>query len=70
MLPPLAMPRDHALLLELIEHGFGLTLSPDIKRVMLNLSESATSALPTLSAMENSRNLALVPVTTLQGQAS
>ena len=61
------MPRDRARLLELIEHGLGLPLSTD---VMLNLSESATRALPTRSAMENSRNLALVPVTTLQGQAS
>lgn len=64
------MPRDHAGLLELIERGLGLTLSPDIKRLMLNLSESATSELPTLSARENSRNLALFPVTTRQGQAS
>jgi uncharacterized protein (DUF305 family) len=57
-----AMLRNHARLLELIEHGLGLDLAPDIKRMMRNLSESATTELSTLSSMERSRRLASAPL--------
>jgi hypothetical protein len=56
-----AMLRNHARLLELIEHGLGLDLAPDIKRMMRNLSESATTELSALSSMERSRRLASAP---------
>ena len=53
-----AMLRNHARLLELIEHGSGLSLSPDIKRMMRSLAESASQELSTLSSLARSRNLA------------
>jgi hypothetical protein len=55
-----AMLRNHARLLELIEHGLGLSLSPDIKRMMLGLAESASQELSTLSSLARSRSLAAV----------
>ena len=64
-----AMLRNHSRLLELIEHGMGLSLAPDIKRLMLKLSESAASELSALSSMEHSRKLVVAPETTLQVRA-
>jgi len=52
-----AMLRNHARLLELIEHGQGLPLSPDIKRMMRSLAESAAQEFSTLSSLERLRNL-------------
>jgi uncharacterized protein (DUF305 family) len=55
-----AMLRNHARLLELIELGLGLSLSPDIKRMMAGLAESASQEFSTLSSLERSQNLAAI----------
>lgn len=65
-----AMIRNHARLLELIEHGLGLALSPNIKRLMRNLSESTAQELSVLSTMERSRKRAVAPVATARVNAS
>jgi hypothetical protein len=49
-----AMMRNHARLLELIEHGGGLRLSPETKRLMATLSRGAASELATLSLLQAS----------------
>ena len=49
-----AMLRNHAWLIELIEFGGGLPLSPNIKRLMDTLSRDAASELATLSKLEKS----------------
>ncbi len=49
-----AMLRNHAWLIELIEYGAGLPLSPETKRLMEALSRSAASEFATLSKMEKS----------------
>lgn len=51
-----AMLRNHARLLEIIEHGMGLSLAPDIKRMMTNLASSAIEELSALGSMERSRS--------------
>ena len=49
-----AMLRNHAWLIELIEFGGGLPLSPKTKRLMETLSQSAASEFATLSKLEKS----------------
>jgi hypothetical protein len=49
-----AMLRNHARLLELIEHGSGLPLSADIKRAMEALSSNANAERTFLYTMEKS----------------
>ena len=49
-----AMLRNHAWLIELIEFGGGLPLSPNTKRLMETLSRSAASEFATLSKLEKS----------------
>ncbi len=48
-----AMLRNHAWLLELIEYGGGLPLSPSTKRLMDTLSREASSEFAMLSKLEN-----------------
>ncbi len=55
-----AMLRNHSRLLELIEHGLGLSLSPDIKRMMVKLAENASEEISTLSALKRSYSLAAI----------
>ena len=49
-----AMSRNHAWLLELIEYGGGLPLSPGTKRLMDTLSRDAASEFALLSKLEKS----------------
>lgn len=49
-----AMLRNHAWLIELIEFGGGLPLSPNTKRLMDTLSRDAASEFATLSKLEKS----------------
>ena len=49
-----AMLRNHAWLLELIEYGGGLPLSPSTKRLMDTLSRDAASEFALLSKLEKS----------------
>ena len=49
-----AILRNHAWLIELIEFGGGLPLSPNTKRLMETLSRSAASEFATLSKLEKS----------------
>ena len=49
-----AMLRNHAWLLELIEYGRGLPLSPSTKRLMDTLSRDAASEFALLSKLEKS----------------
>lgn len=49
-----AMLRNHARLVELIEHGLGLPLSADIKHAMEALSSNAIAELAFLNKMEQS----------------
>ena len=47
-----AMLRNHARLIELIEHGGGLKLAPETKRLMEALSRSAVSELAMLAQLK------------------
>ena len=47
-----AMLRNHARLIELIEHGGGLKLAPETKRLMEALSRSATAEFAMLAQMK------------------
>ena len=49
-----AMLRNHARLVELIEHGLGLSLSADIKHAMEALSSNAIAERAFLNKMEQS----------------
>ncbi len=53
-----AMSRNHSRLLELLEYGLALALSPDIKRLMKGLSQSIQTELTTLNTMARSNIVA------------